>query len=157
MLLLSSVTTWAMMPGSGVIDQQPVRAAGIILKLRHIDSPTAIANAGGHQPLSAQAVEEMKVVAATELSYKRTASLGTHVLNFPAPMSMDEAEAIAERLQLMDAVEYATPNFILKPMLDPNDPRFLSGEQWALNGTIAGARLPQAWDCLLYTSPSPRD
>lgn len=144
LLLASAPQVSAVMPASGVIEQQPAQAAGIILKMRHINAPAVIANAGGHAPLTTQIVAEMKVIAAADLSYKRPASLGTHVLNFDAPKDFNEARAIAEQLQLMDEVEYAIPNLILKPMLTPNDPSF--GTQWSLDGAIGDANLPAAWD-----------
>ena len=117
-----------------------------MVRMRNDPTPLAIAKAGGQPGLSAQTVAEMKVVAAAELSFKRTASLGTQVLNFSQPMSVADAQAIAERLMTMANVEYATPNLIFKPMLSPDDPRFTDGTQWALNGVTAGANLPAAWD-----------
>lgn len=144
-LLSVSGLTHAVMPASGYVSAQG-EAAGVIVKLRNDSTPKVIADAGGQPPLSAQMVAQMQVVAAADLSYKRTASLGTHVLNFPNTLSLNEAQAIADRLMTMAEVEYATPNLIIKPMLLPNDPRFLDGSQWSLNQPQTGANLPTAWD-----------
>jgi serine protease len=146
-LLLCSVMpqTYAVLPASGYVTQE-ARAAGVIVKMRNDPTPPAVARAGGQPRLTSQTVAEMKVVAAADLIFKRTASLGTQVLDFSQPMNVPEAQAIAERLMTMPDVEYATPNLILKPMRDPNDPLYVSNGQWALNGVIAGANLPAAWD-----------
>lgn len=147
MLVLLSIATltYAVVPANGYVAQTG-QAAGVMVRMRNDPTPLAIAKAGGQPGLSAQTVAEMKVVAAAELSFKRTASLGTQVLNFSQPMSVADAQAIAERLMTMANVEYATPNLIFKPMLSPDDPRFTDGTQWALNGVTAGANLPAAWD-----------
>ena len=137
--------THAILPANGYVPLGG-QAAGVIVKMRNDPTPLAIARAGGQPRLSTQTVAEMKVVAAANLTFKRTASLGMQVLNFSQPMSVAEAQAIAERLMTMADVEYAVPNLIIKPMLSPNDPRFVDGTQWALNSPLAGANLPAAWD-----------
>ena len=146
-LAVWSVATlnYAIMPSNGYV-QPGAQAVGVIVKMRNDPTPLAIANAGGQPRLSTQTVAEMSVVAAANLTFKRTASLGTQILNFSQTMSVADAQAIADRLMTMADVEYATPNVIIKPMLSPNDPRFTDGTQWALNGAIAGANLPTAWD-----------
>ena len=118
MLVLLSIATltYAVVPANGYVAQTG-QAAGVMVRMRNDPTPLAIAKAGGQPGLSAQTVAEMKVVAAAELSFKRTASLGTQVLNFSQPMSVADAQAIAERLMTMANVEYATPNLIFKPML----------------------------------------
>jgi serine protease len=131
------------------------QAAGVIVKMRNDPTPLAIAQAGGQPRLSEQTLAVMKVVAANELRFKRTASLGAQVLNFTNPMSVPDAQAIADRLMAMPEVEFAEPNIILHPMLAPgvpDDPRFQDGTQWALDGVTAGANLPAAWDVTLGSS-----
>ena len=112
--------THAILPANGYVPLGG-QAAGVIVKMRNDPTPLAIARAGGQPRLSTQTVAEMKVVAAANLTFKRTASLGMQVLNFSQPMSVAEAQAIAERLMTMADVEYAVPNLIIKPMLSPND------------------------------------
>ena len=145
LLSLISVSTLnhAVMPVSGSLTPQG-KAAGIIVKMRNDSTPAIIADAGGQPRLSAQVVEQMKVVAAADLSYKRTASLGTHVLNFPQTMNVEDAQAIADLLKTMPDVAYAVPNLIFNPTLTPNDTNF--GTQWSLNDPTTGANLPAAWN-----------
>jgi len=122
------------------------RAAGILIKMHDNTTPLAIARAGGQPRLSAQTVSQLQVVAATSLSYQRTMSFGAHVLKFDKPRSLAEANSIADRLMSMANVEYATPNLIIHPMLEPTDTLYTNGSQWYLNDPIAGANLPPAWD-----------
>ncbi len=61
-------------------------------------------------------------------------------VRLPAGLSMKAALA---RYQQMPGVVYAQPNFIYAPTdTNPNDPRFLSGEQYGL----AKIQAPLAWD-----------
>lgn len=137
--------SFAILPANGYVTQTGM-AAGVIVQMRNDHTPTTIAKAGGQPRLSKQVVAEMNVVAAIALTFKRTASLGSQVLNFSQPISVADAQAIAERLMTMPDVEYAIPNLIFKPSLTPDDPRFVDGTQWALNSPTAGANLPTAWD-----------
>ena len=151
-LFIVATAIYASMPpygGSG----QTAQAVGVIVKLRNDSTPLVIAKAGGQPHLKSQTVAEMKVVAAAELSYKRTMSLGAHVLNFSHAMSIPDAQAIAERLMTMANVEYATPNILYTPMLTPDDPDY--GGQWSLHDTTAGANLPLAWDTTIGSASVP--
>jgi len=65
-------------------------------------------------------------------------ALGVQRLNVPEGQEL----AIIAALQHHPLVEYAEPNYIIHAVLDPNDPHFLSDDQWGL--TMIGA--PQAWD-----------
>lgn len=53
-----------------------------------------------------------------------------------------------EALKRSGLVEYAEPNYIVHPMLTPDDPEF--SEQWALNNTVNDADIdaPEAWGVL---------
>jgi serine protease len=145
-ILFASISlAHAMLPATGNMIATDL-AVGVLVKMRNDPTPQVIAKAGGQPRLASQTVAEMKVVAAAELKYKRTASLGTQVLNFTQPMSRADAQAIADRLMTMPDVEYATPNIIYRPMLVPNDPRYLDGTQWSLDDPTSGANLPVAWD-----------
>lgn len=146
MLVGMTSKVFAVMPASGFV-MPTDQAVGVIVKMRNDSTPLAIAKAGGQPRLSTQTVAEMKVVAAMDMHYKRTMTQGAHVLDFATVMSVADAQAIADRLMTMPDVEYATPNLVIKPLLTtPNDPSFVDGTQWALNGTLAGANLPLAWD-----------
>lgn len=145
LLLGMASISHAVVPANGYMEQTG-QAVGVMVKMRNDPTPLAIAMAGGQPRLSAQTVAELSVVAAADLTYKRTMSGGAHVLSFSSTLPVADAQAIADRLMTMPAVAYATPNLVIKPMLDPDDPRYQDGSQWALNGSIAGANLPTAWD-----------
>ncbi|MBI1423940.1 MAG: S8 family serine peptidase [Gammaproteobacteria bacterium] len=145
-LLAVTCVAHAVMPADGNVTQQAL-AMGVIVKMRDNATPPAIAKAGGQPRLNASTLAVMKVVAATDLKFKRTATQGTQVLNFSQAMSLADAQAVAERLMTLPDVEYATPNIIYHPLdTTPDDPRFVDGTQWSLDGALAGANLPAAWD-----------
>jgi serine protease len=121
-------------------------AAGILIKMRDSTTPLAIAQAGGQPRLTVQTVSQLQVVAATPLHYQRTMSFGAHVLKFDQPKPVAEAKDIVARLMTMTNVEFATPNLIIHPQLDPSDTLYTNGSQWYLNDPPAGANLPPAWD-----------
>ncbi len=88
--------------------------------------------------VSLQSLEALSV-GGVRLQWLRSLSLeNTHLYKAP----LDEAGTLATVAALMarSDVAYAEPNYILKPFLTPNDPRY--PEQWHY-GAI---RLPEAWD-----------
>ncbi len=88
--------------------------------------------------VSLQSLEALSV-GGVRLQRLRSLSLeNTHLYKAP----LDEAGTLATVAALMarSDVAYAEPNYILKPFLTPNDPRY--PEQWHY-GAI---RLPEAWD-----------
>jgi len=81
--------------------------------------------------------------AGVALTYFRPMSGEAHVLRLPARMPVAEVERIAARLSALPEVAYAEPDYIMMPMLTPNDPQY--GSQWHYHETY-GINLPQAWD-----------
>ena len=110
----------------------------LIVKFR----PNAASSADvGTHTLSARAG-----VAFTRL---RTMSGGAQVIRLPYRMSMADADAIVERLKSDPDVEYAEVDRIFRPLLVPNDPEYVSGDQWSLDSpssVAGGMNLPGAWD-----------
>lgn len=84
--------------------------------------------------------------AGIQLTYFRPMSGDAHVLQLPQRLPVAEVERIAASLSTLPEVEYAHPDYIRRPMLEPNDP--LYKEQWHYYG-IYGINLPQAWDVTL--------
>jgi len=77
------------------------------------------------------------------LAYKRAISGGAHVLSLPDRMSSAAVEVIAAKLAALPDVEYAEPDYIMRPTLIPNDPSYVA--QWHYHGTF-GINAPAAWD-----------
>jgi serine protease len=81
--------------------------------------------------------------AGVALTYFRPMSGDAHVLRLPARTPIAEVERIAARLSALPEVEYAEPDYIMLPLLAPNDPQYNS--QWHYHETY-GINLPQAWN-----------
>lgn len=77
------------------------------------------------------------------LNYKRAMSGGAHVLSLPTRMTSAAVEAIARKLAALPDVEYAEPDYVMRPTLLPNDPSYAA--QWHYSGTF-GVNAPAAWD-----------
>ena len=122
--------------------QQPQREQGIptnqiIVKYRD-DRLTTMAQAA-----EAAQMAHLSAQAGVALTYFRPMSGDAHVLQLPRRMPIAEVERIAAQLSALPEVEYAEPDYILQPMLVPNDPQYNS--QWHYYETY-GINLPQAWN-----------
>ena len=122
--------------------QQPQREQGIptnqiIVKYRD-DRLTTMAQAA-----EAAQMARLSAQAGVALTYFRPMSGDAHVLRLPARMPVAEVERIAARLSALPEVAYAEPDYIMQPMLVPNDPQY--SDQWHYYETY-GINLPQAWD-----------
>ncbi len=122
--------------------QQPQREQGIptnqiIVKYRD-DRLTTMAQAA-----EAAQMARLSAQAGVALTYFRPMSGDAHVLQLPRRMPIAEVERIAAQLSALPEVEYAEPDYILQPMLVPNDPQYNS--QWHYYETY-GINLPQAWN-----------
>ena len=122
--------------------QQPQREQGIptnqiIVKYRD-DRLTTMA-----QAVEAAQMARLSAQAGVALTYFRPMSGEAHVLRLPARTPIAEVERIAARLSALPEVAYAEPDYIMMPMLTPNDPQY--GSQWHYHETY-GINLPQAWD-----------
>jgi serine protease len=122
--------------------QQPQREQGIptnqiIVKYRD-DRLTTMAQAA-----EAAQMARLSAQAGVALTYFRPMSGDAHVLRLPARMPVAEVERIAARLSALPEVEYAEPDYIMQPLLVPNDPEY--SNQWHYYGAY-GINLPQAWE-----------
>jgi serine protease len=109
----------------------------IIIKY-HDDQVTTIAQAA-----EAAQMARLSAQAGVALTYFRSMSGDAHVLRLPARMPVAEVERIAARLSALPEVAYAEPDYIMRPMLVPNDPQYAN--QWHYYEAY-GINLPQAWD-----------
>ena len=109
----------------------------IIIKY-HDDQVTIIAQAA-----EAAQMARLSAQAGVALTYFRSMSGDAHVLRLPARMPVAEVERIAARLSALPEVEYAEPDYIMQPLLVPNDPEY--SNQWHYYEAY-GINLPQAWD-----------
>lgn len=109
-------------------------------------------------PGQAAAATETSIAALSEhaglrLQLRRAMSGGATVLQLPEAAAPAAAQALARRLAQSPQVEYASPDYLRRPALTPNDNRF--GEQWHLlapgsvsdgASVVGGANFPAAWD-----------
>ncbi len=107
-------------------EQPASRASTLLVKMRDDANP--------EQSIQAkQTLEEANAV--------NTDRLPNDVLRIQVTPSMAGAEeALCQQLVESGAVEFAEPDYLLPPLLIPNDPSF--GQQWALQKVAA----PGAWD-----------
>jgi len=85
----------------------------------------------------------LKTAAGQTLTYKRLMSGDAHVVKLSARMSPASVEAIARKLAALPDVEYAEPDYVMRPTLVPNDPSYTA--QWHYYGP-QGINAPAAWD-----------
>ncbi|MGQ9814283.1 MAG: peptidase S8, partial [Candidatus Roseilinea sp.] len=120
------------MPREGIPTNQ------IIIKYKD----TAQINAA-NAPDAPARLQALSTVAGVFLSYHRPMSGDAHVLRLPERLPVKDVQEISSRLSALADVEYAEPDYIMQPVLTPNDPEYSS--QWHYYGTY-GINLPLAWD-----------
>ena len=70
---------------------------------------------------------------------------GAHVYELGRSLPLEQLRRMAEALRNGDGdVEYAEPDLLMRPQLQPNDP--LAAQQWDLFDATAGIDAPTAWD-----------
>ncbi|CAJ0698476.1 S8 family serine peptidase [Ralstonia wenshanensis] len=115
--------------------------------------------------VSVATVQRWSAAAQLPMTYKRAMSGGAHVVTLPSTMTLDDAQAVAQRMAATGQFEYVAPDRILRPAFTPSAAWFSS--QWNLmatnatittipnsagplqpaNGTaVGGANLTTAWD-----------
>ncbi len=109
----------------------------IIIKLRPSERAQAAALDAGY-------VASLSTVAYTGLQHSRRMSGNAQVFKLPGSLPIAEVQAIAQRLSAHPDVEYAEPDYIMHPMLTPNDIHY--GVQWHYHEAVGGVNLPAAWD-----------
>jgi hypothetical protein len=110
----------------------------IIIKYR------ATANATGpNGQIKTDKLNVLRTASGETLNYKRTMSGNAHVLSLLVRLPSASVEAIARKLATLPDVEYAEPDYIMRPTLIPNDPSYSA--QWHYHGPF-GINAPAAWD-----------
>lgn len=133
-----------------VAEKQAASTDGIIVKFRAPALPEA---RGTMQALGVVAMNEMSAAAGVALAYERPMSGESHVVRLPAEVPQAEAQAIADAIELLPMVEYASPVIHMttlqagpEAVTVPNDPQY--GAQWhyfAPDANAYGINLPAAW------------
>ena len=115
--------------------QTPPHVPGELL-VRFREGTSPLGQASAHAAAQSTAVREFQIVE------------GLHLVRFPDWMTIDEA--IARYLNHLDVL-YAEPNYIVRSLVEPNDPSF--GDLWGLHNTGQSAGTedadidaPEAWD-----------
>ena len=110
----------------------------IIIKYRDIINAT---DANGQ--IQSEKMDVLNTAAGVPLTYKRPMSGNAHVLSLPARLPTIAVEAIARKLETLPGVDYAEPDYVMRPMLVPNDPSYTA--QWHYHEAF-GINAPAAWD-----------
>ena len=93
------------------------------------------------QPGSVAALSQLTpLITAADASLQATTIAGLYVLQGPAA-NMDP---LAEALSANPAVQYVDPAQTVQDLTLPNDPDYVNGDEWQLNGTW-GINVPGAW------------
>lgn len=85
----------------------------------------------------------LSTAAGETLTYKRAMSGDAYVLRLPTRMPSASVEAIARKLAALPDVEYAEPDYVMRPTLLPNDLSYAA--QWHYYEPV-GINAPAAWD-----------
>ncbi len=93
-----------------------------------------------------QAAASLSQVAGEPLQYVRATSDGALVLALPERKAYQDVAEIARRLTLRPDIEYAEPDAIMQPALEPNDPRYPEQWHYRFQPGQYGINLPLAWD-----------
>jgi serine protease len=121
-----------------------VATPGDILTNQIIIKYGPTANATDHNgQIKIDKMNALATAAGETLTYKRAMSGDAHVLRLPTRMSSASVEAIARKLAALPNVEYAEPDYVMRPMLTPDDPSYVA--QWHYYGP-QGINAPAAWD-----------
>lgn len=102
-------------------------------------------------PTADAQMERVSQTAGVAVQYGRAMSGDAHVLRLSSKMTVDEVQAIADRLMTLPEVANAEPDLVMYHTIDPvlpaavspNDPLFAN--QWDLYGAW-GIGAPTAWD-----------
>ena len=101
------------------------------------------------QHLKTSHLAQLSSTAGVQLRHLRPMSGNGQVFRLPGRMPLDQARAVAAKLQGRADIEYAVPDRRMFPLQVPDDPRY--AEQWnylspTSDGVPGGANLPEAWD-----------
>lgn len=95
-------------------------------------------------------LKTLSLLSGVQLSHRRFMSGDGHVVKLPRKIALSDARLIAQTLRSDPNIEYAEPDVRMFPLLQPNDPQYVS--QWHYKSPYApdnepgGINLPSAWD-----------
>ncbi len=118
----------------------------LVVTLRDVDTQTASRT---NRALASHWSDRLSRAAGSTLTVGRATSGDAWVVRLPRPMSVDDARALADRLQASGLALQADPDPPLRLEAAPDDPYFVQGSQWALQAPDAtapgGIDAPAAW------------
>jgi serine protease len=92
----------------------------------------------------------LSAAAGTPLHVGRAMAGGAWRVEFLQPVDAATADAAAARLEAAGIARFAAPDYPVWPMLKPNDPFFVRGDQWSLQDVATtgyvGIDAAHAWD-----------
>ena len=94
-------------------------------------------------PASEDRMQMLDTATGMDLGYLRAISGNAHVLQLPERVSESRIKEIIARIADIPDVEYVEPDYILFPVVTPNDTYF--GSQWHFFDTY-GINAPAAWE-----------
>ncbi|WP_296229392.1 MprA protease, GlyGly-CTERM protein-sorting domain-containing form [Ralstonia sp. UBA689] len=98
-------------------------------------------------------VQRWSAAAQLPVTYKRPMSGGAHVVTLPKVMTIEDAQAVAQRMESSGQFEYVSPDRIMRPMALATDPLF--NQQWNLlpgTSVAGGANVTTAWNTTMGVS-----
>lgn len=114
---------------------------GVIVKFR---DPAYAARAQRGESLPPAELARLEAIVGLPLAGSRAMSGGAFVVDFAAPITGLAAAALVQRLESDPAIEHASPNEVVQPVLTPNDSFY--DKQWSLTDPVGGIDAPRAWD-----------
>ena len=148
-LLTSPVLTSADQHNSNAAPSQPpIGPRSTLLDVDQLMiTPEAEYEPAGGKPLSAAFIRKTSELAGVRITYVRTSDR-THLFQLPRVIYGPDAEALCQKVKQDVRIKWCTPNYMVvgQSAAAPNDPKYLSSEQWNLsNGTPAGINAKAAW------------
>ncbi|MEP4145606.1 MAG: S8 family serine peptidase [Halioglobus sp.] len=107
----------------------------------------------GKRSLNSKAMSRLSALATEDLTYKRGAAMGAHVVGLGKNISIDEANTIAKKIAAdSELVEYAVPNYPIELMAVRPSDEYFDAYQWHFKGyPDNGMNLSEGWN---YTTGS---
>jgi serine protease len=99
---------------------------------------------GGRSIAAVDALAQAAAATGITTSHVRTLATGGELLQVHQQLSKDDLSRFIAQLHATGLVEYAEEELILRPLLNPNDPRYQ--DQWQLFAAQASIKVPVAWD-----------
>src|SRR5687767_6546040 len=120
------------------IDPEAPMTNQLIVKYRDSVDLTGINSPNGTTKINA-----LSAATGETLAYGRAMSGNAHVLRLPSKVPVASAEAIARTLATLPDVEFAEPDYVMRPTLLPNDPSYAAQWHYFADNSV---NAPAAWD-----------